>query len=327
MVGLASTRVLAGILNFPLGISWDDTSTLACQAAYSDIFSDPGIVFSAEQLSRRCSGVCDLDLTHFGTVGCWKMLQCDSIEQLRARFQNCSCVRIKSNQAFMEPLLARFGEIYDRPFHYHGDFLFRPSEKINSVISQTLAMWRERFDVQHVIGVHVRSAFFTSSVKDGHLVPQEGVFSNYFWPCVQRIVANVRANKIGIFVAGDTLQVRQEASRILRSDSRVVELNSPILQIPNDTGIGPVREKQVVLDAASELFLLRSCDSLVVKRIGHFDSTFSAVAIALADCESHTDCFIVNGENTCERIALSPNPDLHHVVDPNCSEMGSYCLT
>ena len=62
------------------------------------------------------------------------------------------------------------------------------------------------------------------------------------------------------------------------------------------------------MDAAVELFLLKESDTLFVKRDQMFASTFSAVAVSMADCEANTACYFVG--KRCERVTRVVEPDL-----------------
>jgi hypothetical protein len=317
MIALVSSKFLAGILQSPFAIVWERDSTLSCQAAYTDIFTDSGHNLPELRMREICPRLCDLDLTHFGSKECWNMINCDSEDRLADNFKDCSCVRIRSNQYFLEPLARRFAQT--KPFSFYAGELFQPAASLAEQVMRTRESWKSEFNISHVIGVHVRSVFYTAGISDGHLIPQDGVFKKYFWPCVHSISLDLKGERVGIFVAADTAKVRNEATEMIRSSNDVVMLPSPISDIPNDTGIGPMRNKQEVLDAATELFLLQTSDSIVVKRVGRFDSTFSAVAVALSLCESRGACYIV-GEHNCERTTEPVSPDLHHTVESNCDE-------
>jgi len=321
MIALVSSKFLAEIIHSSFAIVWESNSTPACQAAYTDIFMDYGYNLLESRLPAKCPDLCDLDLTHFGTTECWNMLNCDSIEQLVNNFKSCSCVRIRSNQYFLQPIETRFVETKPKPFSFYANNLFQPAAGIAEQVTRTQREWKVKYKVSHIIGVHVRSAFYVANIDDGHFIPQEDVFKEHFWPCVKSIASELKNERVGVFVAADTAKVRAEATEVISSSGDIITLlPSPISIVPNDTAMGPTRVKLEVLDAALELFLLQTSDSIVVKRVGRFDSTFSAVAIAQYLCESRGACYIV-GEHSCKKTSAPQSPDLHHVVKTNCDEM------
>jgi hypothetical protein len=318
MIALVSSKFLAEIVQSPFAIVWENSSTLACQAAYTDTFTDSGYNLPEARLRERCPSLCDLDLTQSGSNECWNMINCDTAEQIADSFKSCTCVRIRSNQYFLEPLAKRIS-VKQNPFSFYAEDLFIPAESLAEQVKRTREEWKVQHNVSHVIGVHVRSAFYATDIKNGHLIPKEKVFETHFWPCVQKIASNLAGERVGVFVAADTANLRREAAEIIRSSNDVFLLKSPISNIPNDTGLGPTRNKNEVVDAAIELFLLQTSDSVVVKRVGRFDSTFSAVAVAQSLCDSSGKCYIV-GDHSCERTIEPQSPDLHHVVEANCNQ-------
>mmetsp|Transcript_13579 Transcript_13579/g.59278 ORF Transcript_13579/g.59278 Transcript_13579/m.59278 type:complete len:380 (+) Transcript_13579:34-1173(+) len=305
ILALVSTAQLARSINAPFGISWDTDTSPSCQASYDDIFQRT--LSSAGDLGD-CKRKCKLDLTQSGARSCWKVLACDERIKIAQLFASCDCVHVSSNQFFM-PIYS--SHVVNDLSSLAKQYL-KPSKRLEHRMYRSQEYWKKEFGVTHVIGIHVRAAHSNSGSRDGKWIPKKRTFERVFWPCLQKVVREVhaRSETIGVFVAADMPEVRIEATELLGTDERVVELPTPLKALPNDTGLGPQRSSVEVQDAALELFLLLNSDSLLVKRGMHFDSTFSASAMALARCGSATSCYYVEQEK-CELVTGQVTPDFH----------------
>ena len=308
MLALISTTQLAKKLNAPFAVDWSRDTSPSCQASFQDLFmkfhTDAGELNS-------CSRSCELDLTQRGKMSCWRVIACGSKQQIEQIFHNCNCVRVRSNQFYLPALQPQTRKL-ESNFRLIAETHLNPSVSISHRIALSKESWEKEFGVTHIMGVHVRAAHANDGVINGNWIPKKKTFERIFWPCLQRAIAELhgQAEVIGVFVAADTPEVRTEASLLLSLDDRVVELPTPLKTIPNDTGLGPLRTSDVVQDAALELFLLKESDSLFVKHGIKFDSTFSASAMALAQCDSSTSCYFVE-QNKCEVVTAPVIPDFH----------------
>jgi len=183
-------------------------------------------------------------------------------------------------------------------------------------VTRTIEYWRETTAVDITVGVHIRSAFHNSGVENGSFLPKHGIFEEIYLPCIERVLRDNPHHRVGIFIAADTAEVREEAWHVLKN-SEVKLLESPIKIFPNDTGLSPVRTAEAVVEAAVELFLLAETDYLIVRRSKRFDSTYSAVAASLA--KSTAKRIYVSG-GRCEPVNVPATPDFHHYVERSCED-------
>jgi len=315
MAGLVSVAHLANLLNSKFFVEWQVGSNPHCPVSYSQIFHVP---VSLSTTAPTCAETCHLDLTQKGSDACWNVMACAGINDLRDLFTQCDCVKVRSNQYF-SPLLNRFSES-KKNMHKYAETFLHPSTSLNKLVANTVQHWKRTYSVDRVIGVHVRAAFHSKAKKNGSFVPDKNVFRTHFWPCLKSIIHGFpRQQRVGIFIAADTSEARMEAAQLIDLEDQLVWLPSPIREYPNDTKLSPLRTSTSVTDAALELFLLQNADVLVVERTKRFDSTFSAMAMSLADCILRTECYIVHRYNQCEKFRGVIEPDFHEVDRINCS--------
>ncbi|MDA9080151.1 hypothetical protein N9M16_01825 [Candidatus Dependentiae bacterium] len=319
MIALISVRQLAELLNSPFYVDWTENSSVSCGASYEDIFQK--IDDDRKTLSRPCFKTCSLQLTQHTIAGsCWRALTCGTKLEIARMVMSCDCIRIRSNQFFLPVLAPHFSSTILSDFRKHASRYLQPSASIEYRVSEVQSRWKADFGVTHIIGVHVRAAFHHNGTEKGYFIPKKRVFEKVFWPCIQKVVHKLSTNeKIGLFVAADTAEARAEATTLITSHQRIIELPTPLETYPDDTGLAPKRSKQIVLDAALELLLLIRSDSLLVERMnGIFRSTFSATAAALANCEENTNCVFVDG-SSCENNMQEVIPDFLLRGNINCS--------
>ena len=306
MLALISARHFAALMGAQFGVIWDENTSPSCQAPFKDLFSPP----RQDTDILGCNGTCPLDLTQRGSPACWHTITCGSRFDIEQLFTSCPCVHILSNQFFLPAISGHISRVPHAKVLQHTAEYFRPSAPIAHRVARTLRDWKTSNRVTHSIGVHVRASHNNEGVQNGQWIAKKNTFRNIFWPCLKDVLSSLTDERVGVFVAADIPEVRDEASSLLSREKRAVELPTPIDDLPNDSGLGPHRSTQEVLDAAVELFLLKSSDSLLVKKGNTFDSTFSATAALLAGCETGTACYLVD-DSKCERALQPIIPDFH----------------
>lgn len=327
VLSLVSVRALADFVDLPFLIDWDENSTHSCRAAYKEIFNASPTYLITNELKKGLCGkrACELELTQGGSDICWQTVVCGNKSAIEDMFKPCRCVKVRGNHYFLSAF-SRHLEKYT--FRKMADVFLQPSTHVSELVSRTLHHWKETINVTHIVGVHVRAAFHSEGTMNGHFLPQPYIFRRIYWPCIQKIVSDLPYHRVGVFVAADTPEVREEAYSLLDGDGgghKLISLQPPINRSPRDTGFSPERSAQEVMDAALELFLLRNSDTLVVRREGIFPSTFSSVAVSLADCADKTACyFVTDNQGTCSLGSLSYSPD--YVLPGNKSNCKKFKL-
>jgi len=212
---------------------------------------------------------------------------------------DCDCIHIKGNEYFRRMVPQRVvanERVHHSQINDNADDIddvfdshLQPSLALNSSVNHVLRSWRTTQNVTHIIGVHIRSAFMEH---------QSGIFQQ-FLTCIEEVRQELHNENVGVFVAADSAIVREEASSVLRVTDGLIELPSPISVFPNDTGGGLARSIETVQEAALELFLLGSSDSIFVAGL---ESTFGEVALLLAQRANATVYFV--GTNQCKPAPL-----------------------
>jgi hypothetical protein len=316
MISLVSTRYLADVLNFRFVIDWGENESLSCRASYATLFQVG--LNGTSGATQACETSCALELTQRGSQACWSTIKCADPRELLRSLGSCTCVRVKSNMFFL-PILPQVKENTSKVvsiFTAYAKTYLQPSARIQAEVMNAIDSWKLHEAVHITVGVHVRSALHGAPMQNGRFIPKPGIFEKVFWPCLRNKLSKYPAESIGVFVAADTAEVREEAARVVTS-AGMVFLPTPIESFPNDTGLSPTRSSEEVIEAAVELFLLTHTDFLFVKRSDRFDSTYSAAAASLAKSETKR---IYVSEASC-MLAEGPSvPDFHLSINQSCKD-------
>ena len=296
--GLISVARLADILKADFGVVWTNSTTPALQIRYEDIFAGSIVYGTSEDAYKKmCGHTCSVKLTHRATLACEMAMTCPNATELLTRVAKCSCLHVHSNRYYPSLFQASDGT---NSFMELTRKHLKPSVRLRQATTHTLNVWK-KMNVSTIIGVHVRAAFISSEVKNGKFVPQKDIFARYFWSCV-RESAQVQGI-VGVFVAADTEQVRQEAHLLVQRHPNMRFLPSPLQIFPNDLDLGPQRDTTTSWGAAIEMQLLSRSSTLIVKGSeSMIDSTFSSAAVAFANCVDSTLCKITDGVK-CHNIS------------------------